>query len=310
MLRKLSLLGALAVVLATIAFAANAPTYRNPAGTEQDAQGVVVVNPDGSLATVGSGAGGGLSESDFDSKTGALTETAPATDTASSALNGRLQRVAQKLTSLITAVSNTIVLQAGGNIVGKVGIDQTTNGTTNRVNISTDGSVTPLASENHVGEVGSNQITITVAQTVTASSAYTAGNAVGGLITFANAARVSGASGNAGTSGLVLSAIVNAKSAQTTQMDLVVFNANPSGSTCTDKSAISVAAADFDKVLGVAHVVDWTALGTPSAGQAQNLAMPYALSSATSLYGCLVTRSTPTFAATTDISVSLRVVRN
>lgn len=33
--------------------------------------------------------------------TGALTETAPATDTASSGLNGRLQRIAQRLTSLI-----------------------------------------------------------------------------------------------------------------------------------------------------------------------------------------------------------------
>lgn len=32
---------------------------------------------------------------------GALTETAPATDTASSGLNGRLQRIAQRLTSLI-----------------------------------------------------------------------------------------------------------------------------------------------------------------------------------------------------------------
>lgn len=33
--------------------------------------------------------------------TGALTETAPASDTASSGLNGRLQRIAQRLTSLI-----------------------------------------------------------------------------------------------------------------------------------------------------------------------------------------------------------------
>lgn len=32
---------------------------------------------------------------------GALTETAPATDTASSGLNGRLQRIAQRITSLI-----------------------------------------------------------------------------------------------------------------------------------------------------------------------------------------------------------------
>lgn len=39
---------------------------------------------------------------------GAVTETAPATDTASSGLNGRLQRVAQRLTTLITAVGTQV----------------------------------------------------------------------------------------------------------------------------------------------------------------------------------------------------------
>lgn len=47
-----------------------------------------------------------LSESDFDSKTGSLTETAPTTDTASSGLNGRLQRIAQRITSLITSLTD------------------------------------------------------------------------------------------------------------------------------------------------------------------------------------------------------------
>jgi len=37
---------------------------------------------------------------------GALTETAPVTDTASSGLNGRLQRIAQRLTSLIDSFAN------------------------------------------------------------------------------------------------------------------------------------------------------------------------------------------------------------
>lgn len=36
---------------------------------------------------------------------GALTETAPASDTASSGLNGRLQRIAQRLTSLIALLT-------------------------------------------------------------------------------------------------------------------------------------------------------------------------------------------------------------
>jgi hypothetical protein len=42
-----------------------------------------------------------LSETDFDTKTGSLTETAPTTDTASSGLNGRLQRIAQRITTLL-----------------------------------------------------------------------------------------------------------------------------------------------------------------------------------------------------------------
>jgi hypothetical protein len=39
---------------------------------------------------------------------GSLTETAPATDTASSGLNGRLQRIAQRLTSLIALFPSSI----------------------------------------------------------------------------------------------------------------------------------------------------------------------------------------------------------
>lgn len=42
-----------------------------------------------------------LTQSDFDTKIGSLTETAPGTDTASSGINGRLQRIAQRLTTLI-----------------------------------------------------------------------------------------------------------------------------------------------------------------------------------------------------------------
>jgi hypothetical protein len=49
-----------------------------------------------------------LSESDFDTKVGSLTETAPATDTASSGLNGCLQRIAQRLTSLIALLPASI----------------------------------------------------------------------------------------------------------------------------------------------------------------------------------------------------------
>lgn len=81
----------------------------------------------------------------LESQIGATNETAPATDTASSGLNGRLQRVAQRLTSLIALVP-TALAGSGGfkvDIAGSganstaglvsVKIDQTTDGTTNKV---------------------------------------------------------------------------------------------------------------------------------------------------------------------------------
>lgn len=49
-----------------------------------------------------------LTTSDFDTKTGSLTETAPATDTASSGVNGRLQRIAQRITSLIALLPTSL----------------------------------------------------------------------------------------------------------------------------------------------------------------------------------------------------------
>lgn len=48
---------------------------------------------------------------------GSVTETAPTTDTASSGLNGRLQRIAQRLTTALTG----IVLAAGTNLIGYIG---------------------------------------------------------------------------------------------------------------------------------------------------------------------------------------------
>lgn len=46
---------------------------------------------------------------------GILTETAPATDTASSGLNGRLQRIAQRITSLIALVPTSLGAKTAAN---------------------------------------------------------------------------------------------------------------------------------------------------------------------------------------------------
>lgn len=55
------------------------------------------------------------SDDDIQAKLGIVTETAPASDTASSGLNGRLQRIAQRLTSLIGVLPPTLGMQTSAN---------------------------------------------------------------------------------------------------------------------------------------------------------------------------------------------------
>jgi hypothetical protein len=72
-------------------------------------------------------------------RVGDLTETAPATDTASSGLNGRLQRIAQRLTSLI-ALLPTALGAGGGLKVDGSGTALPVSGTVT-ANIGTSGSL-------------------------------------------------------------------------------------------------------------------------------------------------------------------------
>jgi len=69
---------------------------------------------------------------------GSLTETAPATDTASSGLNGRLQRIAQRLTSLIALFPTSIGTKASAASLSVVlASDQVAIGVTPQTNSGT-----------------------------------------------------------------------------------------------------------------------------------------------------------------------------
>jgi hypothetical protein len=153
------------------------------------------------------------------------------------------------------------------------------------------------------GPILSLTTSLTVAQTVTASSAYTSGNCVGGLITLTNVNRTAGASV------YVQSVVVASKSLQAGQMDLVFFNTLPTTSVITDKTAFSVTAVDAGTLVGVAHVSDWTASAIGSVGQMQQPPIGIAVP-ASALYAALVTRSTPTFTSTSDIAVTCFFVQN
>ncbi len=147
-------------------------------------------------------------------------------------------------------------------------------------------------------------IRVTAAQTVTASSAYSSGNVVGGKITFANAVRV------AAQGGIVQSAVLRDKAGQNVSYDLFLFDADPSATTVTDKAAVALNTADLGKGVGVVQFsgVALGAASTMGISTASGQGLAFKLGSGSSLYAILVTRGTPTYASTSDVSVDLIIL--
>jgi len=161
-----------------------------------------------------------------------------------------------------------------------------------------------VASEAHIGEVGSPGTTISQTPTVTVG-AYTAGDAVGGLLTFANAARVSGGGG------VVKGVLIIDDAGQDAELELWLFN--QTFTAMADNAPWAPSEADLENCIGVVSTATsdqgWMAAGTPSVCDIE-VAKRYDLVG-TSLFGQLVSPTdTPTFAATDDVTVKVMLLQD
>ena len=161
------------------------------------------------------------------------------------------------------------------------------------VNSATDPLFVAASTANYTLGSGTQTPTVT-------AGAYTVGQAVGGLLTFSGLLR------STATTGTLQKALLTFNDTQTPVVDLILFNAAPTATTITDHSTFSLAAADVTKVVGVIHITDSSAAGTPTLAQALQLQLPFIVGTAgASLYGVLVTRAAITLGSTSDVSVAL-----
>ena len=144
-------------------------------------------------------------------------------------------------------------------------------------------------------------ITISRTPTVTAG-AYVANDAVGGLLTFTNAVRSSGGGG------VVKDVIILDDAGQDVEMELWLFNATFTA--MADNAPWAPSEADLRKLVAVATTGNgaWFAAGTPSAAVIE-VSQRYDLTG-TSMFGQLVTRGIPTFAATDDVTVIVGLLQD
>lgn len=138
---------------------------------------------------------------------------------------------------------------------------------------------------------------ITVTPTVSASPDYTAGDAVGGLQTITGAAMPDVGSG------ILHSVTVGNLAAAAPTLDVIIFSANPTGTTVTDNAALDIADADLSKVACVVQVTSGSALADNSLAFASGTNCVFKLAQqATTLYAVAVARSTINLDATSDLT--------
>lgn len=246
--------------------------------------------------------------------------------------NGTLQQYLRGLVTLWLAG-----LKAGSAIIGKVGIDQTTPGTTDLVSVATaqgagatigaaadaavitdangtlSGKLRGLialwlaglkAGEAHIGEVGGSSKTVTPTHTVD-TAVYAAGDTVGTIIEIANAFRASG------KESILQSIHILDRSNQKPTGNLLFFNASPAAATTTDNAAFVYSTDDQKEVARITIAAsDYTTINSKAVANIRNIGAQVYATTGTSLFLVFVTDGAPDFVAGTDFQVAYSFLRD
>lgn len=149
------------------------------------------------------------------------------------------------------------------------------------------------------GNVGGYNIGVAFTPTVQ-NAAYAAGNALGSLQTvvfFRTAAQPSGIFDNF---------LITSKGGSTAAMTVYIFDTNPTGSTCIDKTAFVLAAADVAKLAMAPFVLTPAVVGSGTTATVAQLAQNASIKNqdgtpGRNLYVCLVANGAVTPASVSDL---------
>lgn len=141
------------------------------------------------------------------------------------------------------------------------------------------------------------------------TSAYATGELIGltgaAPLIFDNATSGDNSSGTRG--GVIQSVVITDLAKQSANLDLVIFDTNPSNTTFTDQAAFDPDDVDILNIVGVVAITDWKAFSDNSVGVANNLAIPFILDTGNQLYAAIVSRGAPTYGAN-DLTIRLGII--
>jgi hypothetical protein len=186
---------------------------------------------------------------------------------------------------------DALVLGAGTEIIGKVGIDQTTPGTTNGVQVN---AALP-AGTNRIGTISGVLVLSTSSKTLVADGNYAANDVLseskteGTFWTFTNVARAVSTGGYITKAHILLSKS-GGITAITPRLTLLLFSAAPTSELSDNEANTGVIHADVANYLGKIEFEALASIG----GSCESLASPnlpfICSATVTSIYGILVTQ--------------------
>jgi len=170
--------------------------------------------------------------------------------------------------------------------------------TTNTLLTAVPGMVVRLAPSSSITGAVGGFTNVVVDHSVVTAASYSAGNAVGGKRTLANAL------GATSGTGILESITILDRANQKQPMTIFLFSDNPAAATITDHAAFQFSTDDL-KVIAQITVAASDYVTTNSEAIACKSGLGVALKSVSqTVYAAVVTSGTPTFAATTDFQVT------
>ncbi len=162
------------------------------------------------------------------------------------------------------------------------------------------------AGEQHIGQTGRAFVISSISVLASTSATYLAGCAAGtgGILEFANAARVTGGAG------VVRSAMIVNRADKELDFSLILFHTNPISTTLTDATTMVIDDIDLANIAGVITCAtsDYVDLGTNHIAylETENVYFDLPINVDT-LYAAMMVASSWTATTSSDIGISLHI---
>lgn len=148
------------------------------------------------------------------------------------------------------------------------------------------------------------RLLVSTTPTITASSAYTSGDVVGGLLTFTPSFN------NLPGTGEVRQAIISDNDKQGKPMTLYLFQNSAGLTDFADKTNFAPTASDLRLCIGIIPINNQVAFSVTGFTYAQNFAVPVQSADTLGLFGYLVVSGTPTYTTTSSLTIQLSVIQD